>query len=349
MHESQRISGTTPSSTPSSDRTTGRGTLSGGNCPDAGGKFCRGLPMEKSARPRRDRCAVSPGASWSHPEAFLETVPAINRLLTARAAPTWLAHQVVDAATNCRTDCSQVRRGVRPVGRMAALASAWLELPEAGATRTRARSGGHRPVAPKRLVSHKKTRVVAGDRSFWSMNRALCCSRSSVAPGPHGAKPRYSIAGIGMTGSRSFRPLRSRPNASDWDSTSTSWITTLSPTTSSSSWLLSCVGWGNRSRWCWIVGKSTAPASEGSRPASAVAFTSNGCRPTLPNSIRRNMSGGTPSTPTWRTLYPTTYSISDKPSPDRSETRVKTKLCCVRFSITLNSKSDPLSSLVKIQ
>jgi len=50
-----------------------------------------------------------------------------------------------------------------------------------------------------------------------------------------------------------------------------------------------------------------------------------------------------------QTSYPTTYSISDKPSSARSETRVETKLCCVPSSITLNSKSDSLSSPVKVQ
>jgi len=348
MHESQRICGRTPSETFASDVAFGGGIQPIRSRPEARREFVGGIPMETSAYPGRERCAVGPGASRAHTQALPQTVSAADRALEARPAQTRLVHRAVDPAADCRARGSQVRRPVRSIGCMAAVASARLELPEADAACTRTRSGSNRWLAEERLVPHKKTLVAAADRLFFSMNPASCSSRWSVVPGHRAVKRPCLTAGTDMTGCRSSRRLRSRPNAGAWDSTSTFSITTSLRKTWSNSWPNWSVDSG-KSRSSWIAGRYIAPLCECSRPVSAGGFTSSGCRLTHLNSTPPNTCGATRSRLTWPTSSQMTSFTWDRALPVRSAIHAEIKPCCVRSSITHNSPSDDLSSLVKDQ
>src|SRR3972149_7154337 len=163
MHEPKKNCRTTPGASLSSDGTAGGRILAIGGGASIGSGAERRVSVEEGVCGGRGRSPRRQHPSGAHAQALAQRVQATTEVSEARPPQARLVDRVVDASPDRRTRRSQVRRGLRAVGRVASARATRLELPEAGATGARTGSGRHRPLAEARLATLKKTRgVTAG-------------------------------------------------------------------------------------------------------------------------------------------------------------------------------------------
>jgi hypothetical protein len=166
-------------------------------------------------------------------------------------------------------------------------------LPKTQAAEQGTRSPSGCNVARESLATDKKRAPENKLAWFLSTNRASCRSPWCDAPGPSAARRRCSINGIAAIVSASSRRWPFRQNGDARRCSFACSTTTPRPKTSSG-FSMTC-GW----RWgasCGSCGTTLAPIAvrrTSSAKSAAAGRTSNGCRPTRPNSTRWSMFGVT--------------------------------------------------------
>src|SRR5262245_42542017 len=132
-----------------------------------GGEFrlslVAGLPPKRNARPGRQADAGTPAATLAHGEA------AVGEDVDARGAAGRVPDGSLDAATRDRSDSPAVRCPVSHRTCLEGTDGGGMELPEARASRGRARRGRQCSVDAARLAADKKTPRAAAPISCSSM------------------------------------------------------------------------------------------------------------------------------------------------------------------------------------
>jgi hypothetical protein len=262
----------------------------GGRPSGRGGReFCvslvAGVPAKGGAGAGGQTCSGTSGPTVHRTET--PTREAAGPRLAARRLP----DRPLDVATGGRPDPPAVRRAVSSGACLEGADRVGLELPEAGASRRRARRGGHRPLDAGGLAPDKKTPRDVAPISSSSMRAGFCSSPTSAGRGRPRARRRASATGTATIACRCATGWRCRPSGGGWRSTSAVGPATSPVSTSrrsSATFSATCVV---RSTCSGIA----VPSIDGVRSArsslSTPDSTSTTSRRTRRNSIRRSTCG----------------------------------------------------------
>lgn len=215
----------------------------------------------------------------------------------------------MDRAFGARHDPAIVRRGVSSRVRATFVASVGLESAEAGAPRSRAKRGGHCPLASRILAATKKRASSVKLAWFFSTKVAFCCSRCGGVYGRRRATLPCSARGIDGIESRRSPPSPEPPGRCGWGCTTNCWITTHERRISSSLCAKSMDICVVPSFWCGIACPLIVPRRDNSWRTPLPGFKWNGFHPMRRTLIPWRTSGISPSTAAWPTSFRTTFTI----------------------------------------